>query len=1388
MAGGRHNFRLMNPTQLTPSRPLKWASALLRVALWAVVGVWLVFALTWGVIHGIIVPRIDNWRVELETLATRAVGIPVRIGSIRAQTHGLVPSFELSQVRLLDVQGRDALVLARVLAAVSPKSLWHLGFEQIFIEQPELDVRRLPSGRLEVAGLELFSGPSDPEAPSSAMDWLFAQTELVIRGGQLHWTDDLQQRPRLTLNNVDLVVRNSGWQHLLRLDASPADDASARVSLRADMRSPFLSLHPGRWTDWRGTAYAELPAVDLARLASPGRLAELLGLTISSGQGAMRLWLDMQGGQINGGTADLALTHVNAKFSQAPQALALNVLEGRISLQKKAQGWEVFTGPLTLETRSGQRWPQGKLRVLYSPQSDQAPMPGEFDAADISLAALYELGTGLPLPDGLQHWLVQLQPAGTVTSLKLNWQGSDAGWSTLRAVGKIQGLRLAPGEPNAGATALSGGPAQPQPARPGVEGANIEFDMTHDGGQARVSMTDGHIDFPGVFEDPSIPMDKLSANLNWQLAGENIQVKFNDVRFANADLEGHANGSWHTSDPATSSAQSRYPGVLDLTGQLVRGKGDRTHRYLPLVIAASARAYVKEAISAGQATDVRFHVAGDLWDMPFKHNRRGEFKISAKVTQVDYAFVPPSLMAPDQPTWPALKQADGELVFAGTGMSLTVNKGLLTDGGGLKVSQAKARIQDMSSNPVVEVDASIEGPLTDALGLVNRSPLAAMTGHALKQAQVSGSANIRFGLAVPLGQTSKTSVKGHVTLTGNDVQVTPDLPLLSRARGRVEFSEQGFFVPQASARLAGGDLQFSGGMRSKDGGGPIQFTGQGQATAEGLRQTSQLGAVATLADRVTGSTNYTAQLTMVGGQPELDIQSNLQGMSLALPAPLNKALDAVWPLRYGYRVSATSSEKTSDVTTLTLASQQSPLLALTLHKDTTNDVTTLRRGLLLIGRAAGSRVPLPPQGLSVRMALPSLDADAWANSLAATMRTGTATHQASAGDQGSDGMQLLPDKVTLDTDMLTVMGKRIQHANLEATRQGMRWQGRIRSQELGGALEYRPATDKLGAHVVARLDHLTLTTTQGDDPMPASTTVDTGVATQPQTIPSLDVQVNALALDGLALGHLALQATNRQTESNAREWQLTQLELKVPEAKLSATGNWSPEGTASARTTEARRTALRFKLDVQDSGALLSRFGMPGVFQGGKGQLEGSLGWLGAPYALHFPSLSGQIKLDLTSGQFLKADPGLAKLLGVLSLQSLPRRLALDFRDVFTQGFAFDFVRGDARIDQGVMFTNNLQMKGPNAAVLMEGSADIQHETQSIRALVVPEINAGTASLIATVINPAIGLGTFLAQAILRQPLIQASTQEFKIHGTWADPQVDRIQGGPASVAPNPSR
>ncbi|MCX7250559.1 MAG: hypothetical protein NTX37_03480, partial [Burkholderiales bacterium] len=126
--------------------------------------------------------------------------------------------------------------------------------------------------------------------------------------------------------------------------------------------------------------------------------------------------------------------------------------------------------------------------------------------------------------------------------------------------------------------------------------------------------------------------------------------------------------------------------------------------------------------------------------------------------------------------------------------------------------------------------------------------------------------------------------------------------------------------------------------------------------------------------------------------------------------------------------------------------------------------------------------------------------------------------------------------------------------------------------------------------------------------------------------------------------------------------------------------------------------------------------------------------------------------------------------------------LTLDFRDIFSEGFAFDSVRGSARIAQGVISSDNLQMRGVNAVVFLDGSADLGQETQDLSALVIPELNAGGASLMASLVHPAVGLGSFVAQYLIGKPLRAAATQQFHVSGSWYDPKVEKVEPGAAKL------
>ena len=161
-------------------------------ALWLLAAAWIALGLVWGGLHFLIVPRIGELRPWLEFQATKALGAPVSIGRIEAVSNGLIPSVELTQLRLFDAKGNEALVLPRVVAAFSPRSVLALGFEQLFVDGAELDVRRDAQGNIWIAG---FAVPTASATASPAGNWVFSQTELVVRNGVVRWTDAMRNAP-----------------------------------------------------------------------------------------------------------------------------------------------------------------------------------------------------------------------------------------------------------------------------------------------------------------------------------------------------------------------------------------------------------------------------------------------------------------------------------------------------------------------------------------------------------------------------------------------------------------------------------------------------------------------------------------------------------------------------------------------------------------------------------------------------------------------------------------------------------------------------------------------------------------------------------------------------------------------------------------------------------------------------------------------------------------------------------------------------------------------------------------------------------------------------------------------------------------------------------------
>ncbi|OWW19705.1 hypothetical protein AYR66_09540 [Noviherbaspirillum denitrificans] len=746
-----------------------------------------------------------------------------------------------------------------------------------------------------------------------------------------------------------------------------------------------------------------------------------------------------------------------------------------------------------------------------------------------------------------------------------------------------------------------------------------------------------------------------------------------------------------------------------------------------------------------------------------QHDRaKGEFNITGRIEngKLNYG---PNLHAKDgkSPMWPVIDQINGTITFDRARMEIHADSARTS---GTALSRVKVVIPDLADHDaVLDVDGEAAGPLQNFVKFTQDSPVGEWIGHFTDETRASGNARLQLKLQLPLHRMPESKVLGTLNFSGNTVNLKNFLPPLSATSGKLEFNEKGFSIGGIKSSFLGGPVTISGGTQRD---GTIVVKADGNLTADGIRKVYAASAGQRAPDRITGSARYLTQIRVRNGQPDITVESNLAGIALDFPAPLRKAAGESLPLKFELIGLPNGDQGIQrDEIKLFLGSA----IAARYERQKANgepDWKVVRGGI-----GVNVPPPMPDSGVIANVSMKSLDIDAWRRAASSV-----ATNSARPGDTGKqqDALSITqyiePEVLAARATELVIMDRKLDNVVVGASQQKGVWQANIDSEQVSGYLTWTESRNGQGlGRVTARLASLVIPKSAAND----VTDLLEGKNTTTQ-MPAVDIVAENFELFGKKFGQLELAAFNARGFST-REWRISKLAIINPDAELKATGKWA------ARDGENTST-LDYTLNIADAGKLLDRFGFANVLRGGKGKMEGEVSWKGLPFSLDIPSLNGHVTLDLASGQFLKVDPAAAKLLGVLSLQSLPRRLVLDFRDVFSEGFAFDGVTATANITNGVAKTDNFKMRGVAATVLMDGTADIAKEAQNLHVVIIPEINVGAASVVyGLAVNPVIGVGTFLAQLFLRDPLMKAFTFEYQVTGPWKDPVVTKLVRQPQS-------
>ena len=151
----------------------------------------------------------------------------------------------------------------------------------------------------------------------------------------------------------------------------------------------------------------------------------------------------------------------------------------------------------------------------------------------------------------------------------------------------------------------------------------------------------------------------------------------------------------------------------------------------------------------------------------------------------------------------------------------------------------------------------------------------------------------------------------------------------------------------------------------------------------------------------------------------------------------------------------------------------------------------------------------------------------------------------------------------------------------------------------------------------------------------------------------------------------------------------------------------------------------------------------------------------------------------MKEGRLLSVEPGSGRLFGLLSLQELPRRLSLDFADLFAKGFAFDKIEGWFKLEQGNAYTNSLYMEGPSAKVEVSGRTGLLTQDYDQRAFVTPALSASL-PIAGALFGPAgvgVGAALYLGQQVFKEVPQQVDRflrTEYTITGSWREPKVEK--------------
>ena len=1042
-----------------------------------------------------LLPDIEHYRHDIASAITQAAGQRVTIDSISAHWDGIHPHLILRKVQVHDKEGKPALILNRLESIPAWRSLLlgELRFREIKIDQPNLTVYRDSNGVLHVAGITL--GRDQTASQSGFLNWLLYQRHVDVVNAHIFWKDEKHGSPLLELRSVSLQLENNSNHHRFVLRATPPVKLASPLDIRGDFTGNQLNIPE----QWYGQLFVKLYYADIAAWQSWFPILETT--EINRGTGAIRMWINIDKGDIRRLTADVRLKNVKARLTHELPELDLVSLRGRVGWKrinnKVGKGSELFAHQLGALIR-GERVLQPAdflLRDIRAHNGGQRS--GKLGIKRLDLETLGGLVEYLPMDESLRDQFNKLLPHGEIYSMQAKWDGAWSDPVNLSVKGKFNNIGMN------GFKSL-----------PTFRGFSGSIDTDKDGGILNINSKKVSLDLPDLFQRFML-FDKLTGNVSWGPMNNNIiKIKFNNISFGNDHVSGGVHGTYQTENDGL--------GEIDLTGYLTRGDASFIGHYLP-ILNKFPHEWLSRSIISGELSNVKLRLKGHLASFPFRNNEHGIFQISMKATNGVLDYVP---------GWPKIENISADLLFQGSSMEINASQASMSD---TNLSKIKVKIADMKSSDIkLQINGVASGATEKFIKFSAEHIIDIFTPDEIDSFNIAGNGELQLNLFIPLPYSDDIKVSGSYLFNNNKIDLGPHIPNLEKINGVLKFTESTIDTEKVRAQILGGAVTFNSTVQKNN---DINLIAEGQISLDNLLQLNQgrpTDATRFWTKYLHGSTDWIATINIknkIGNsQTNVLIESSLQGLASDFPEPFSKIAPDVVSLR----LENNTTDLKQNLMKINYGKQVAARIVFS--QDNLGNYNT-KQGLIHMGLGSSK---LPESGMLLSGKLSKLQLDKWRglfNEFDSFKKPG----------EGSK-INLGLSEIDLQIGTLDFLGRRFNDLELNANLINGEWYSTILGKEISGKINwYSEGKGK----VVGRFKKLTV---------PATYPIELPVIVKKQpenSLPALDILADKFVFSRKNLGKLELIAMQKE-----EGWSIAELYIANQDSSFIADGIWKNRSVA----------------------------------------------------------------------------------------------------------------------------------------------------------------------------------------------------------------------------------